>query len=305
MANRLVATAARWRGSKYSEWGWAYLLLLPSIVLFVLFVVYPIFSTISLSFQQWDLLTPAEFVGLQNYQELLVDDRLGTIIGNTLLFTVLAVALKVVLGLVIAFAVWSIKPKFVSAFAESAIFFPVILPMSIVALVWGILLNTNVGVVNGLLGLVGIGKVPWLTNADWALRSIVLLDVWKGLGFFVIIFMVALKNVPRDYYDAAAVDGADTWAQFRYITLPSISPTTLFLTIIAIIGSLQVFDQAYILTRGGPGDATRTFVYYLWENAFQFRNMGYAATLALLLFGFILVVTFLQFAFSKKWVVYD
>src|SRR5437667_5356947 len=137
MASRLMAGAGKLRTSKYSEWLWAFVLLIPSMIPFVLFIIYPIFSTVYLTFQQWDLLTPSEFVGLQNYQALLTDDRLWPVVSNTLLFTGFAVALKVVLGLVIAFAVWSIRPKFVSSFAESAIFFPVILPMSMVAIVWG------------------------------------------------------------------------------------------------------------------------------------------------------------------------
>jgi multiple sugar transport system permease protein len=286
------------------EWLWAYALLAPSIILFTLFILIPIISTIALSLTDWNMLTSPEFVGLANYQTLLEDTRLALIVRNTLVFALFSVLAKIVLGLVLAYLVWSIKPKLVTSVLESALFFPVILPMAVVAMVWGLLLNTDSGVVNGLLSMVGLAKIPWLTDVNWALPTLIMLDVWRGLGFFFIVDLVALRNVPKDFYEAAAIDGAGKWALFRYITLPSISPTTLFLFVIGAIGSLQAFDLSYILTRGGPGDATTTLGYYLWQNAFQFLHMGYGATVALLLFVFILAFTILQFALSKRWVFY-
>lgn len=297
--------AGRKRVLDRSEGWWAYALLAPSLVLFGVFVFAPMLSTLVISLTSWNLLTPAQYVGLDNYKTMLGDTQLRTVILNTLQFTVFTVLAKIILGLGFAFMVWKIRPRFVTALLESILFFPVILPMSIVTMVWGILLNTDMGAVNGMLVSVGLGRIPWLSEAHWALRSIMLLDVWKGLGFFFIVFLVALRNVPRELYEAASIDGAGPMATFTRITLPAISPTTLFLSVIATIGSLQAFDQSYILTRGGPGDATKTIVYYLWQNAFQYLNMGYGTTIALLLFAFIMLVTLIQFWASKRWVSYD
>lgn len=283
----------------------AYLFLLPSIVLFVMFTVIPCVVTVCLTFFEWNMLTDPIFVGSENYRRFLSDPRLLRIVTNTLKFTGAAVVLKVVMGLVVALLVQSVKVKPIATGLESVFFFPVILPMAIVALVWGMFLNTEMGVINGILSTIGLGKVPWLTNGRWALRSVVLLDVWKATGFFFIIYLVALRNVPKEYYEAAQIDGAGPARRFFSVTLPLISPTTLFLIIIAIIDSLKVFDQAYILTRGGPGDATTTIVIYVFQTAFRMLDMGYGATLATLLFLFTLLVTIAQFGMSRKWVFYE
>ena len=273
---------------------WAYIMLAPAILLFITFVLIPLVSTFIISFCEWDMLTPAEFVGWQNFETLLNDQRLRTVIINTLIFAVAAVILKIGIGLLLAVVVHSIRNKFLTSVMESVFFFPIILPMAIVAIVWGMLLNT-----------VGLGKVPWLTDPRVSLMTVIILDVWKGVGFFFIIYLVALRNVPKDLYEAAEIDGAGKSKKFFSITLPLISPTTLFLTIQAVIGSLQVFDQAYVLTKGGPGDSSSTMVFYIWQNAFQKMDMGYGTTLALLLFVFVMIVTVTQMVLSKKWVFYN
>ena len=284
---------------------WAYIMLAPAILLFITFVLIPLVSTFVISFCEWDMLTPAEFVGWQNFETLLNDQRLRTVIINTLIFAVAAVILKIGIGLLLAVVVHSIRNKFLTSVMESVFFFPIILPMAIVAIVWGMLLNTDMGVINGLLTTVGLGKVHWLTDPRFSLMTVIILDVWKGVGFFFIIYLVALRNVPKDLYEAAEIDGAGKSKKFFSITLPLISPTTLFLTIQAVIGSLQVFDQAYVLTKGGPGDSSSTMVFYIWQNAFQKMDMGYGTTLALLLFVFVMIVTVTQMVLSKKWVFYN
>ena len=279
---------------KGKEIMWAYIMLAPAILLFITFVLIPLVSTFVISFCEWDMLTPAEFVGWQNFETLLNDQRLRTVIINTLIFAVAAVILKIGIGLLLAVVVHSIRNKFLTSVMESVFFFPIILPMAIVAIVWGMLLTT-----------VGLGKVPWLTDPRFSLITVIILDVWKGVGFFFIIYLVALRNVPKDLYEAAEIDGAGKSKKFFSITLPLISPTTLFLTIQAVIGSLQVFDQAYVLTKGGPGDSSSTMVFYIWQNAFQKMDMGYGTTLALLLFVFVMIVTVTQMVLSKKWVFYN
>ena len=279
---------------KGKEIMWAYIMLAPAILLFITFVLIPLVSTFVISFCEWDMLTPTEFVGWQNFETLLNDQRLRTVIINTLIFAVAAVILKIGIGLLLAVVVHSIRNKFLTSVMESVFFFPIILPMAIVAIVWGMLLTT-----------VGLGKVPWLTDPRFSLMTVIILDVWKGVGFFFIIYLVALRNVPKDLYEAAEIDGAGKSKKFFSITLPLISPTTLFLTIQAVIGSLQVFDQAYVLTKGGPGDSSSTMVFYIWQNAFQKMDMGYGTTLALLLFVFVMIVTVTQMVLSKKWVFYN
>ena len=291
-------------GSRHSELGWAAALLLPSLLLFVVFVLAPIVATFTLSLFRWNLLTTPELIGLDNFQALMDDPRLGMVLSNTIVFAAVAVIAKVTLGLTLAVLVWWSRPRIVTATLESALFFPVILPMAVVAMVWGLLLNTDLGIVNGVLASIGLPRIPWFTDSAWALPSIILLDVWKGLGFFVIVYLVALRNIPREVLEAARIDGAGRLASIRQVAIPLVSPTTLFLGVIATIGSLQVFDQAYILTRGGPGDASRTIVYYLWEQAFQRLNVGYGATVALLLFGLVFAITIVQMRISKRWINY-
>ena len=295
---------------KGKEIMWAYIMLAPAILLFITFVLIPLVSTFVISFCEWDMLTPAEFVGWQNFETLLNDQRLRTVIINTLIFAVAAVILKIGIGLLLAVVVHSIRNKFLTSVMESVFFFPIILPMAIVAIVWGMLLNTDMGVINGLLTTVGLGKVPWLTDPRFSLITVIILDVWKGVGFFFIIYLVALRNVPKDLYEAAEIDGAGKSKKFFSITLPLISPTTLFLTIQAVIGSLQLLTSSDDVMQALIRDIQLArhnieMVFYIWQNAFQKMDMGYGTTLALLLFVFVMIVTVTQMVLSKKWVFYN
>lgn len=292
------------KGSR-SEQGWAVLLLLPSLLLYVGFSFIPTIAALTLTLFRWNLLTPPEFVGAQNFLRLASDPRAQTVLGNTLVFTLATVLVKVSFGLALALAVWWVRPRIMVAFLESALFFPVILPMAIVAMIGGLIFNTDMGVVNGYLVSVGLPRLPWLSDARWALPTLMLLDIWKSIGFFFLVYLAALRQLPAELLEAAQLDGAGRWARFRHIVFPLVSPTTLFLTVIGIIGSLQVFDSAFIMTRGGPGDASRTLVYYIFENAFQRLDMGYASTVALLLLGLTLTITIVQFRLSGRWVFYS
>ena len=291
--------------ARRSEWIWGYALLGPSLLLFLTFVAGPILSSFVVSFHSWNMLSSPDFVGGDNYRMLAEDSRLLKVLGNTFYFAVASVVAKMAIGVVMAQMVNSIRSKAVTSILESVYFFPILLPLSVIAMVWGLMFNTDFGVVNALLQSIGLSKIPWFTDMQWAMRSIILLDVWKGLGFYFIIFLVALRNVPKDFHEAAEIDGAGGWMKFWRISLPIISPSSFFLLITGVIGSLQIFDSAYILTRGGPGDATRTFVLYLWETAFQKLNMGYGTALAVLLFVIVLIITLLQFVLGRRWVHYD
>ena len=283
--------------------GW--LMITPALVLFLAFVLYPAISTFSLSFFDWDLLTEREFVGFENFGKLFADERLGLIIGNTLLLTVVSVILKVALGFLLAYFVFRLRNKFGSVFMESAIFFPIIIPMSIISMVFVILFSTDTGAINGILYMLGLPKVPWLSSASMSLWSVLLVDVWKGIGFFFIIYLVAIRNIPQSYLEAADMDGAGNATKLFRIILPCVSATSLFLVINALITCLQLFEPVYLLTRGGPGDSSNVISYYIWSVAFQERDIGYGSVLALVLFVFVMVVTIAQFAISKFWVHYD
>ena len=186
-----------------------------------------------------------------------------------------------------------------------AYFFPFVVSVTAVALIWSFLLNKDLGLVNYYLGLLGIRRIPWLNSSQWSPVAVIITDVWKNLGFYVLVYLGGLLGISTDYYEAAEVDGANAWNKFWNITLPLLSPTTLFLGVIGLINALQIFVQPRILTEGGPGDATRTVVMYIYEQGFRFFNMGYASTVALSLFALILVLTFLQFRLTRRYVFYQ
>jgi multiple sugar transport system permease protein len=177
--------------------------------------------------------------------------------------------------------------------------------MIAVALVWSWLLNPEYGLINYLLHEVfGIRGPAWLDDTTWALPAMVIVTVWKGLGYSMVIFLAGLQNIPQDLYDAATIDGASAWRRFRNVTLPMLSPTTFFIVVITLINSFQVFEQTYVLTRGGPANSTLTLSYYIYQNAFQFFQMGKAAALSYVMFACVFVVTLVQFRMQKRWVFY-
>jgi multiple sugar transport system permease protein len=190
-------------------------------------------------------------------------------------------------------------------FLRSAFFFPVITSIASVAVIWSYLYNTDNGIINYYLGIFGVDSIPWLSSSDWALFSIILMIVWKSLGFDFILLLAGLQNIPRHLYEAALIDGANNRQQFFYITLPLLTPTLFFVVIIGLIGSFQIFDAPYIMTNGGPGDATRTIAMHIYENGFRFLRMGQASAIAMMLFAVILLITVIQMMLGKRWVHYQ
>jgi multiple sugar transport system permease protein len=283
----------------------AYLFLSPTLVGFVLFIVGPVIAAVVLSTYNWNLITPAEPAGLDNYKQLVNDPRLGPIYLNTFKIAVSTVALKLVLGIIIAVLLDSKIHNWLRTFFRLSFFFPFVVSATAVALIWSFLLNRDLGLVNWFLGLVGIGRIPWLNSSGWSPIAVVITDVWKDLGFYIVVFVGGLQTIPGDLYEAAEVDGSNRLQRFIYITLPLLSPTILFLSVIGLIGAVQIFAQPYVLTQGGPGDATRTVVMYIYEQGFRFFNMGYASTVALSLFVVLFLLTLLQFLFSRRWVFYQ
>ncbi len=295
------APTPRWR-RRESLAAWAFLL--PSLVPFVVFVAGPLLAAVALSFFKYDILTPPEFAGLDNFRHFFEDGRIVAIYRNTVIYVVGTVTLETVLALLLAVATNRKIPGVLRYIFRTTYFFPVLTSLAAVSIVWGYLYHTNFGVINYYIGELGGPQIRWLTSSDYAMPALIFLGVWKGVGFSYILFIAGLQNIPRHLYEAAAIDGAGRLSTFFNITLPLLSPTLFFATVIALINGFQIFDSPYMMTQGGPGDATRTVALYLQEQGFRFFDMGYAATISLSLFLVILVLTLIQFRFGRSWVHY-
>jgi multiple sugar transport system permease protein len=282
-----------------------YLFILPTFVGYTAFVVGPLLAAVGYSFTEYDALTDPTYVGVDNYQRLWEDDRLHTVYRNTFTFSIFAVVLNIALGLLLAVLINRRMPRFLRYIFRSAFFFPVLVAHVYIAIIWQFLYNKDLGIINFYLGDFGIDPIPWLNSRDWAMPSVIIMDVWKNAGFAMLICLAGLQNIPEVYHEAASLDGASAWQRFRNITFPLLTPTLFFLVVIYAIGALQVFDSIFVLTEGGPGDATRSIVMYLRETAFESFEMGYASAVAMTLFLVIMVLTLVQFRLGRRWVHYE
>ena len=291
-------------GLKSKETRIAWLFLAPSFVGFLVFVFGAVVFSLLLSFLDWDMLTTPKFVGLSNYIKLFTKDATFLLVlKNTVVFVLGTVPSRVIMGLLLALAL--VKKIPLRSFFRATIFFPVIVPTVAAAMVWRWIFNADFGLLNDLLYRLGVSNLPqWLADPKWAMVAIIILSVWKDVGFSAVLFMAGLQGIPEVLYEAAKIDGASQFQTFWKITLPLLSPTTFFVIVINVISSFQVFDQAYVLTGGGPGNATNTLVYYIYNNAFQWFKMGYASAIAWVLFAIIFLATFIQFKYQKRWVYY-
>lgn len=278
---------------------WGYLFILPNFLGFLVFMLVPILMSLYFSFTNYDVISTIEFIGLENYINLFQDEQFIVAILNTLWFTVLTVPVGVILSLLLA-VLLNRQIRGISIF-RTLVFIPVITSMVAVSLVWSMLYEENGGLLNTLLGYLHLPSVAWLTSTEMAMISIAIMSIWKGLGYNMTIFLAGLQGVPRDLYEAATIDGANAFQKFRKITVPMIGPTTYFVTLMALIGSLQVFDQVNIMTGGGPVNATRTIAFHLYQYGFQFYKMGYACAAAYVLFILVFIVSLIQNRSSKKW----
>jgi multiple sugar transport system permease protein len=280
---------------------WLYLL--PTILGLVLFSAGAVVASFLISFTTWDMITLPQLVWFQNYLSLWRSDLFWEVVINTLYFIMMAVPLSVCCSLALALAANTGLRGI--TFFRTAYFLPVVSSMIAVALVWSWIYNPEYGLLNYLLQMIfGVKGPAWLHSTAWALPAMVIVTVWKGLGYSMVIFLAGLQNIPQDLYHAATMDGAGIWKRFRHITLPMLSPTTFFVLVITLINAFQVFEQTYILTRGGPANSTLTMSYYIYQNAFQYFQMGKAAALSYVLFAVIFVVTLIQFRIQKRWVFY-
>jgi len=281
-----------------------YLFILPSFVLYTVFVLAPVVVTFILSFTYYDPMGGSRWVGLENFQRFFTGDRSLQIFGNTLYFAFFAVTGNVSVGLLLALALNRVMPAFLLYLLRLAYFLPVIIAAAFVSIVWGYFYGDDLGVINYYLIRLGFAPVHWLTSSRTAMMSIIIMDVWKNTGFFMIIFIAALQGVPKTIIDAAIMDAASYWRRFFRIVLPWISPVVFFAIVYASIGALQVYESIVIMTQGGPGDATRSMSIHIVEEAFGSFEIGYAASVSVIMTLVILIITSIQLLASRRWVRY-
>jgi multiple sugar transport system permease protein len=281
----------------------AYVFIAPQLIGIVLFVLIPLGLVFWYSLHEWNVLANTfTYRGLGNYEQLLRDPALPPVLAASAIFSAGLVVFNMSLALLLA-VLLDQKLKGIVVF-RTLFFSPVVVSLVAWTIVWGFLLQNNGGI-NGLLQMVGIEGPNWLRHPTTAMISVIVVQVFKNVGLNMILFLAALQGVPKELYEAARVDGAPRFKQFRRITLPMISPTILLTSIITIVGSLQVFAQIAVLTQGGPGMSTTVLVYYLYQQAFQFHFFGYGATLSILLFLIVAVLTFAQWQMRKRLVFYE
>lgn len=300
VAKRAKPHAMRWfRGE-----GWtALFFLLPGLIGIVLFLVLPILASIVLSFTNWQLLGTPRFVGLSNYARLFTTDpQFWTVMRNTIFFTIEYLILNIVLSL--GLATWISSLKIGQRWFRVIFFLPTFTPLIAVAIVWMLIFSSG-GLFDSLTAQLSLPFSGILNNRTLAMQAVIVTSLWAGVGYNTVLFNAALDMVPVSYLEAARIDGATAWDRFWKIRLPLISPTLFFGTVMTAITSLQVFDQIYVMTKGGPGSSTATLGYAIYQRGFQNFQMGYASAIAWVMFALIMALTALQFWLQRKWVHYD
>lgn len=315
-----------WRADQQSE---GYLFLLPSLVGFILFVIFPIVASLALSFYRWDLLTPAEYIGPDNYVELATTDPLmGRVLANTFFYMFTIAPIQLVIGFVLALALNSGLRGL--GFYRMIYFMPVVTSIVAAAMVFQFLLNRDSGIISAWMWWTieklfeyefvasneavaefvrtYLSPPDWLNDPKWAKPGVILLTLWKNVGFTMVIYLAALQGVPQSLYEAAKVDGASLWQRVRHITIPLVSPTTFFLLVIQMLGAFQIFEEPFVMTANTQGQvppASMSIVIYVFLNAFRFQRMGKAAAIAWVLFTIVFILTLIQLWLQRRWVHYE
>lgn len=281
----------------------AYSFLLPNFLGFLIFTFVPIVFSFALSFVEWDSANPMVFVGLDNFKKLFTDETFKISLLNTLYYAIGTVPLTMAASLGLAF-VLNQKLKGTNFF-RALFFFPHVASLVAVAVVWNMLLHPTLGPVNQLLMKLGIENPPgWTSSIHWALPAIILVSVWKSMGYYMVLYLAGLQGIPGELYEAASVDGASGWEKFKYVTLPMLTPTTFFVSIMLTISCFKVFDMISVMTDGGPGRSTNVLVYHIYNQAFTQYQFGYSSAISMVLFIIVITITIVQFRAEKKWVSY-
>ncbi len=285
----------------WRTWRWYlgnYAFILPFMILFCIFILRPILASLQMSFFRWEIFGPKPFIGFENYDELLNDDLWWVALRNTVYFAFLTSALLTTVPIFIAISLnTNIRGRNVF---RTLFFFPYVLSASVVGLVIRWLLGQQFGIVNYLLDSVGIGPIPFIADSDLVIPSLSVATLWWGFGFPMLIYLAGLSNIPQDIYEAARIDGARGWQMTRYITIPLLRPTILFVAVTQLISHFQVFAQPYVITNGGPGQDSFTVIFYMFRAAWTYFRMGFATAMAVLLAIIILAFTLLQFRFGGR-----
>jgi len=281
----------------------AYFFIAPALLAIIIFFFIPVIAAFFISFTDFDIyalgnFNTVRFVGLKNYLRLFEDPLFWLSLKNTSYYVLLATPLSIAVSLGAALLLNSKLLKYKSIFRLSY-FMPYVTTLVAVAIVWRFIYHPKFGIFNYFLGLVGINPIDWLGDPNWAMPAIVIMSVWKSFGYSMIIFIAGLQNIPEDLYEAASLEGANEWQKFKSITLPLLAPTTLFISIITIVGYFQLFAEPYIMTQGGPLNSTLSIVQYMYQEGFRWWNMGYSASIAFVLFFIILIITMIQFKVQK------
>lgn len=277
----------------------------PWLIGFTLLIAYPIMASLFYSFTDYDVLTTPDFVGISNYTDLVLDDHLFfTAVKNTLYFAVVSIPLNIVLGVSIALLL-NLEVRGMSVY-RTIFFLPSIVPGVASALLWAWILNPQFGLANAILKQIGLPQLGWLSDPMWSKPSIVIMELW-AVGATMVIYLASLQDIPKDLYEAADIDGANAWRKTRSITIPMITPTIFFNLVLGTINTFQAFTLIYVLTQGagGPRDSTLVYGLLLYRNAFTYLKMGYASAMAWLLFAFVVLVTYVIFKSSGRWVFYQ
>jgi lactose/L-arabinose transport system permease protein len=269
-----------------------YLLVAPAVLLFALFTVYPIIASLVLSFQK-PVNGEFVFVGVSNYIRLIGDEIFRKAITNTFVIFIIQVPIMIFLALILANALNSRLLKF-KGFFRTSFFMPAVTSLVAYSVLFSIMLQDS-GLINNVLSFFGIGPIPWLSHPVWAKISIIIAMTWRWTGYNMVIFLAALQNLSDDIYEAASLDGAGKWQQFFYITIPQLKPVILFSTVLSTIGTLQLFDEPYNLTKGGPADSTMTLGLYIYQTAFNYFDFGYACAIAYVVVILVAILSFIQF----------
>ena len=270
-----------------------YLFVAPFVVYFSIFFAYPLIFSLYLTFHKWSIISPLKpYVGLQNYAKLITDSLFKTTIGNTISFLVMFVVGAIIISLGIAMML-NTRIRFRGAF-RILYFLPIVTLDVAVALVWSWIFSSDYGLLNHFLLKVGVTPQGWLINEKLAMLSIAITCIWRWIGYFTIIFLAALQTIPKEYHEAAMLDGANSWHIFRHVTLPLLNPMITLAIIVATINGLQLFTEPYLMTKGGPSNSTLSIVYYMYNTGFRYLTMGYASTIGIALFVFIMMVVLLE-----------
>lgn len=269
----------------------------PNFIGFLIFTLVPVVFSLILAFMKWDSFSTPEFVGLQNFTRMLSDDTFWISLKNTFLYTISVVPLTLICSLGLAILL-NQKIKGVKFF-RTAFFFPYVTSLVAIAVVWSMLFHPTMGPINQFLRVVIENPPGWLSSSDWALTTIIIVSVWRGMGYYMILYLAGLQGISKELYEAAAMDGANKWKQFSHITVPALRPTTFFVTIMLVINCFKIFDLVQVMTDGGPGRATNVLVYQVYSEAFVKFNFGYASAIAMVLFVIVLVITVIQFKWNQ------